>query len=100
MEKLTKRYKVVEAVKGIDFHVEKGSLLAFLGTNGAGKSTTIEILCTIQEKTSGNVQIDGNMLGTHKGNESDGERMDDQRAPFDHRRDDDFGGVRHVRQRP
>lgn len=70
MEKLTKRYKVVEAVKGIDFHVEKGSLFAFLGTNGAGKSTTIEILCTIQEKTSGNVQIDGHMLGTHKGNEN------------------------------
>ena len=34
---LTKCFKEVEAVKGIDFNVEKGSLFAFLGTNGAGK---------------------------------------------------------------
>lgn len=67
---LKKRFKDTEAVKGINFHVEKGSLFAFLGTNGAGKSTTIEILCTIQDKTSGEVLIDGNTLGTLKGNEA------------------------------
>lgn len=67
---LTKCFKEVEAVKGIDFNVEKGSLFAFLGTNGAGKSTTIEILCTIQEKSSGEVTIDGHILGTLKANEA------------------------------
>lgn len=65
---LTKQFKQTKAVKGIDFHVKKGSLFAFLGTNGAGKSTTIEILCTIQEKTSGYVMIDGHVLGSAKAN--------------------------------
>ena len=70
VENLTKRYNDVEAVKGISFTVEKGSLFAFLGSNGAGKSTTIEILCTLLEKTSGNVSIDGHTIGTMKGNEA------------------------------
>lgn len=65
---LKKQYGATEAVKGISFSVEKGSLFAFLGTNGAGKSTTIEILCTLLEKTSGDVIIDGHQLGTIKGN--------------------------------
>lgn len=70
VENLTKRYNDVEAVKGISFSVEKGSLFAFLGSNGAGKSTTIEMLCTLLEKTSGTVRIDGHELGTMKGNEA------------------------------
>lgn len=37
---LTKCYNNLEAVKGISFSVKKGSLFAFLGSNGAGKSTT------------------------------------------------------------
>ena len=65
---LTKRYNDIEAVKGISFTVKKGSLFAFLGSNGAGKSTTIEMLCTLLEKTSGTVTIDGHTLGTVKGN--------------------------------
>lgn len=67
---LKKRFKQAEAVKGIDFEVEKGTLFAFLGTNGAGKSTTIEILCTIQEKTSGDVIINDNVLGTLNANDA------------------------------
>ncbi len=56
---LVKNYKDVEAVKGISFSVEEGSFFAFLGINGAGKSTTINILCTVIEKTSGSVKIGG-----------------------------------------
>lgn len=56
---LVKNYKDVEAVKGISFSVEEGSFFAFLGVNGAGKSTTINILCTVIEKTSGSVKIGG-----------------------------------------
>lgn len=67
---LKKSFKHIDAVKGIDFQVEKGSLFAFLGTNGAGKSTTIEILCTIQEKSAGTVIIDGHLLGTMKANDA------------------------------
>lgn len=56
---LVKRYRETEAVRDISFGVERGSFFAFLGINGAGKSTTINILCTVLEKTSGSVKIDG-----------------------------------------
>lgn len=67
---LKKQYGTVEAVKGIHFRVEKGSMFAFLGSNGAGKSTTIEILCTLFEKTSGSVMINGHQLGSMKENDA------------------------------
>ncbi len=56
---LTKHFKDIQAVKGIDFYVEKNTLFAFLGPNGAGKSTTIDMLCTLSKPTSGQVKIDG-----------------------------------------
>ena len=60
---LTKSYPaadgVVEAVRGIDLHVEAGQTYGFLGPNGAGKSTTIEMLCTIRNPTSGTARVAG-----------------------------------------
>ena len=70
VQDLKKQYGDVLAVKGINFSVKKGSLFAFLGSNGAGKSTTIEILCTFLEKTSGSVIINGHTLGTIKENQA------------------------------
>lgn len=63
IEGLKKSYGKVEAVKGVDFYVEKGSLFAFLGPNGAGKSTTIDILCTLLQPDGGSVEIGGRRLG-------------------------------------
>ena len=68
VKNLEKNYGEVQAVKNISFSVEQGALFAFLGTNGAGKSTTIEILCTLLEKSSGDVQVNGHTLGTLKAN--------------------------------
>ena len=59
---LVKNYKDFRAVDGISFSVEEGSLFALLGENGAGKSTTINILCTILERTDGDVEICGYKL--------------------------------------
>ena len=53
---LVKDYKEHRAVKGISFDVHEGELFAFLGENGAGKSTTINILSTILARTSGDVK--------------------------------------------
>ncbi|AIS62240.1 ABC transporter ATP-binding protein [Listeria ivanovii] len=62
LTKLVKNYGKVEAVKGINLEVEKGELFAFLGENGAGKSTTISMICTESEPTSGEIFIDDEKL--------------------------------------
>jgi len=56
---LVKRYRDVEAVKGITLNIEKGEFFGFLGPNGAGKSTTIRILTTLSKKTSGSATVAG-----------------------------------------
>ena len=63
VDNLVKSYGSVQAVKGISFEVEKGSLFAFLGTNGAGKSTTIDILSTLLSKDSGTIKINDYEVG-------------------------------------
>lgn len=47
---LNKSFGEVKAVNDLSFRVKKGELFAFLGVNGAGKSTTISILCGLLEK--------------------------------------------------
>lgn len=56
---LTKRYGNVLAVNDLSFKVKEGELFAFLGVNGAGKSTTINIMCQTLAKDSGSIIIDG-----------------------------------------
>lgn len=63
VKNLTKKYDGTIAVDQISFEVKEGEFFAFLGENGAGKSTTINILCTIFEKTAGEVRIFDYCLG-------------------------------------
>lgn len=56
---LKKHFGEVKAVDDISFEVRKGELFAFLGVNGAGKSTTISIMCGTQKKDGGSVLING-----------------------------------------
>ncbi|MFR7989704.1 MAG: ABC transporter ATP-binding protein [Anaerovoracaceae bacterium] len=56
---LNKCFGEVKAVQDLSFRVKEGELFAFLGVNGAGKSTTINILCGQLGKDSGSVFIDG-----------------------------------------
>ena len=59
---LYKSYGKVKAVQDLSFHVKKGELFAFLGLNGAGKSTTISIMCGQLQKDGGRVEINGKNL--------------------------------------
>lgn len=56
---LYKSFSNVKAVQNISFSVKAGELFAFLGVNGAGKSTTINIMCGQLSKDSGSIIIDG-----------------------------------------
>ena len=56
---LSKRYKDVVAVDGLDLTISEGELFALLGVNGAGKSTTIKMLACLTEATAGDAFVGG-----------------------------------------
>ncbi len=64
IKNLKKYFKDVKAVDDISFKVKKGEFFAFLGLNGAGKSTTINIMCDALKKDSGLVIINGYSVDT------------------------------------
>lgn len=63
---LTKSFKNLTAVQDLDFSVNEGDVYGFLGQNGAGKSTTIRMLATLIAPTSGEIEIFGMKLTTHR----------------------------------
>lgn len=65
---LNKAFGQVQAVKDLSFRVKEGELFAFLGINGAGKSTTIHILCGQLAKDSGTVTVAGQNIDGHMDN--------------------------------
>lgn len=60
---LTKYFGELKAVDNIGFAVERGELFGFIGSNGAGKSTTINMLCTLYPPTQGEAFVCGYRLG-------------------------------------
>jgi ABC-2 type transport system ATP-binding protein len=59
VEKLTKRYGDLVAVRGVSFRVERGEVVGFLGPNGAGKTTTMRMVTGFLPPTAGSVRIAG-----------------------------------------
>lgn len=59
VENLTKNYGKTLAVNDISFEIRDGEILGFLGPNGSGKTTTINMIVGLLDATSGNIEIDG-----------------------------------------
>jgi branched-chain amino acid transport system ATP-binding protein len=59
VENLVMRYGAIEAVRGISFEVGQGEIVALLGANGAGKSTTLASIAGLLKPTSGTIKYDG-----------------------------------------
>ena len=56
---LTKSYEALHVLKGVDFEVERGSIFALLGSNGAGKTTIVKILTTLLKPDGGTAAVNG-----------------------------------------
>lgn len=66
IQNLTKSFGSVQAVKGLSLTIKDGEIFALLGLNGAGKSTTIKMLCTLLKKDGGKVFVNGLDLDGHE----------------------------------
>lgn len=65
VENLCKNFGETQAVRGLSFSLSGGDITGFVGPNGAGKTTTMRILATIEDASSGRVEIDGHSIITH-----------------------------------
>jgi len=59
MQGLEKSYKTLEVLRGVDFDVARGSIFALLGSNGAGKTTVVNILSTLLKADAGTASVNG-----------------------------------------
>jgi ABC-2 type transport system ATP-binding protein len=65
---LEKSYKNVQALRGVDFDVARGSIFALLGSNGAGKTTVVKILSTLLKADAGTASVNGFDVATQAAN--------------------------------
>ena len=66
IKNLNKRYNNIEAVKNINFTINKGSIVGLLGPNGCGKTTTIGMMLGLIKPSSGTVFINGQNIESEK----------------------------------
>ena len=65
VHRLTRRFSAFVAVNDLSFDVRQGEIFGFLGSNGAGKSTTIRMLCGLLRPTSGSARVGGVDVGSN-----------------------------------
>src|ERR1700743_3988256 len=65
IEHLSHRYSTAWAIKDINFEIHRTGIVGLLGSNGAGKSTTMNILCGVINQTKGTVEIGGIDMQQH-----------------------------------
>lgn len=63
VENLIVKYDAITALKGISFHVEKGSVVTLIGANGAGKTTTLRTISGLNKIAEGSVRFQGEEIG-------------------------------------
>src|SRR5688572_28121322 len=69
LENISVSYGAIEALTGVNMHVEKGEVVTLIGANGAGKTTTLRTVTGLLEPTEGRVMYEGNDISampTHK----------------------------------
>ena len=93
---LIKRYKNVQALKGVNIAVEKGEIYGLLGRNGAGKTTLVKILLGIVRSTEGSAMLLGRPVGDPASRAQVGFLPEDHRLPEYHNAEtalDFYGGL-------
>jgi ABC-2 type transport system ATP-binding protein len=80
---LDKSYKKVEALRGVDFDVARGSIFALLGPNGAGKTTVVKILSTLLKADAGTASVNGFDVATQAADVRDSISLTGQFAAVD-----------------
>src|SRR4030095_523378 len=80
---LEKSYKDLHVLRRVDFDVERGSIFALLGSNGAGKTTVIKILSTLLKPDAGTASVAGFDVATHPAEGREAIRLTRQFAAVD-----------------
>jgi ABC-2 type transport system ATP-binding protein len=73
---LEKSYKDLRVLRGVDFDVARGSIFALLGSNGAGKTTAVNILSTLLKPDAGTAAVNGFDVATQPAAACEGRRPD------------------------
>jgi len=80
---LTKSYKKLDVLRGVDFDVRRGSIFALLGSNGAGKTTVVSILSTLLRADGGDASVNGFDVASQGGGVRDSISLTGQFAAVD-----------------
>jgi ATP-binding cassette, subfamily F, member 3 len=82
MKDVTKKYDTIEVFRGVNFTIERGDRIAFVGVNGAGKSTMAKMIAGFESLTGGNLQLGYNVMLSYFA-QNQAEELDPSSTPID-----------------